>query len=198
MRTLPPFWSTQPIVDSLPDCVIGAAAARQIPALVSRVRSGRLRWCHLPGGPVISACAPRALSEASASLFESSRQDCALMPAFELALPSERQQEQNASMSAMREELHQLAIAERLRLTEIATLDHRHFAVVQQKHTPAFILLPSQMSSDRKVGTIKRTSSTHRQGSSALVQYPPPRDFGLRGARSQSHWLPVRLSPGFR
>jgi hypothetical protein len=91
-----------------------------------------------------------------------------------------------------------IAIAERLRLTEIATLDHRHFAVVQQKHTPAFILLPSQMSSDRKVGTIKRTSSTHRQGSSALVQYPPPRDFGLRGARSQSHWLPVWLPPGFR
>jgi len=28
-------------------------------------------------------------------------------------------------MSAMREELHQLAIAERLRLTEIATLDQR-------------------------------------------------------------------------
>ena len=74
---------------------------------------------------MISACAPRALSEASASFFGASRQDCALMPAFELALPSERQQEQNASMSAMREELHQLAIAERLRLTEIATLDQR-------------------------------------------------------------------------
>ena len=51
-----------------------------------------------------------------------------------------------------------IAIAERLRLTEIATLDHRHFAVVQQKHTPAFILLPSQMSSDRK----SVRSSAHR------------------------------------
>jgi uncharacterized protein len=36
-----------------------------------------------------------------------------------------------------------VAIAERLRLTEIATLDHRHFAVVRPKHTPAFILLPT-------------------------------------------------------
>jgi uncharacterized protein len=36
-----------------------------------------------------------------------------------------------------------IAIAERLRLTEIATLDHRHFAVVQPNHTPAFILLPA-------------------------------------------------------
>jgi len=36
-----------------------------------------------------------------------------------------------------------IAIAERLRLTEIATLDHRHFAVVRPSHTPAFILLPS-------------------------------------------------------
>jgi uncharacterized protein len=36
-----------------------------------------------------------------------------------------------------------IAIAERLRLTEIATLDHRHFAVVRPSHTPVFILLPS-------------------------------------------------------
>jgi uncharacterized protein len=36
-----------------------------------------------------------------------------------------------------------IAIAERLRLTEIATLDHRHFAVVRPSHTPAFTLLPS-------------------------------------------------------
>jgi uncharacterized protein len=36
-----------------------------------------------------------------------------------------------------------IAIAERLRLTEIATLDHRHFAVVRPSHTPAFILLPA-------------------------------------------------------
>jgi hypothetical protein len=28
-----------------------------------------------------------------------------------------------------------IAIAERLQLTEIATLDHRHFAVVQPSHT---------------------------------------------------------------
>jgi uncharacterized protein len=35
-----------------------------------------------------------------------------------------------------------IAIAERLRLSEIATLDHRHFAVVRPSHTRAFVLLP--------------------------------------------------------
>jgi uncharacterized protein len=37
-----------------------------------------------------------------------------------------------------------IAIAERLRLTEIATLDHRHFAVVRPSHTRAFVLLPGR------------------------------------------------------
>jgi predicted nucleic acid-binding protein len=36
-----------------------------------------------------------------------------------------------------------IAIAERLQLTEIATLDHRHFAVVRPSHVQAFTLLPS-------------------------------------------------------
>ena len=35
-----------------------------------------------------------------------------------------------------------VAIAERLRLTEIATLDHRHFNVVRPNHVRAFTLLP--------------------------------------------------------
>jgi uncharacterized protein len=35
-----------------------------------------------------------------------------------------------------------VAIAERLQLTEIATLDHRHFTVVRPRHTAAFVLLP--------------------------------------------------------
>jgi uncharacterized protein len=35
-----------------------------------------------------------------------------------------------------------VAIAERLALTEIATLDHRHFSVVRPRHVPAFSLLP--------------------------------------------------------
>jgi uncharacterized protein len=35
-----------------------------------------------------------------------------------------------------------IAIGERLRLTEIATLDHRHFAVVRPSHIKAFALLP--------------------------------------------------------
>jgi len=34
------------------------------------------------------------------------------------------------------------AIAERLGLTEIATLDHRHFTVIRPRHVRAFALLP--------------------------------------------------------
>lgn len=36
-----------------------------------------------------------------------------------------------------------IAIAERLRLKEVATLDHRHFSVVRPRHVPAFTLLPA-------------------------------------------------------
>jgi uncharacterized protein len=35
-----------------------------------------------------------------------------------------------------------IAAAERLGITEIATLDRRHFSVVRPGHTPAFELLP--------------------------------------------------------
>ncbi len=35
-----------------------------------------------------------------------------------------------------------VAIAERLKLTGIATLDHRHFTVVRPRHVPVFDLLP--------------------------------------------------------
>jgi predicted nucleic acid-binding protein len=35
-----------------------------------------------------------------------------------------------------------VAIAERLELTEIATLDYRHFTVIRPRHVPAFTLLP--------------------------------------------------------
>jgi uncharacterized protein len=35
-----------------------------------------------------------------------------------------------------------VAVAERLGVTEIATLDHRHFTVVRPTHVPAFELLP--------------------------------------------------------
>ncbi len=35
-----------------------------------------------------------------------------------------------------------IAIAERLKLTNVATLDHRHFAVVRPRHVAAFELLP--------------------------------------------------------
>jgi hypothetical protein len=34
------------------------------------------------------------------------------------------------------------AIAERLGLAEIATLDHRHFTVIRPRHVQAFTLLP--------------------------------------------------------
>jgi predicted nucleic acid-binding protein len=36
-----------------------------------------------------------------------------------------------------------ITIAERLGLTEIATVDRRHFTVVRPRHIPAFTLLPS-------------------------------------------------------
>ena len=35
-----------------------------------------------------------------------------------------------------------IAIAERLKLTEVATLDHRHFSVVRPAHTDTLTLLP--------------------------------------------------------
>jgi predicted nucleic acid-binding protein len=35
-----------------------------------------------------------------------------------------------------------IAVAERLNITDIATLDHRHFTVVRPSHTTAFNLLP--------------------------------------------------------
>jgi len=35
-----------------------------------------------------------------------------------------------------------IAIAEGLQLTEVATLDQRHFAVVRPRHVPAFTVLP--------------------------------------------------------
>jgi predicted nucleic acid-binding protein len=34
------------------------------------------------------------------------------------------------------------AIAERLRLHEIATLDHRHFSIIRPRHVRSFALLP--------------------------------------------------------
>ncbi len=37
-----------------------------------------------------------------------------------------------------------IAIAERLNLTTVATLDHRHFTVVRPRHVPEFILLPAK------------------------------------------------------
>jgi hypothetical protein len=37
-----------------------------------------------------------------------------------------------------------IAIAERLRLAEVATIDHRHFSVVRPRHVPAFTLLPAR------------------------------------------------------
>jgi predicted nucleic acid-binding protein len=35
-----------------------------------------------------------------------------------------------------------VAVAERLGILEVATLDHRHFGVVRPRHTAAFALLP--------------------------------------------------------
>ena len=38
-----------------------------------------------------------------------------------------------------------IAIAERLDLNEIATLDRRHFTVVRPRHVDAFTLLPERL-----------------------------------------------------
>ncbi|HMG62026.1 MAG TPA: PIN domain-containing protein [Streptosporangiaceae bacterium] len=35
-----------------------------------------------------------------------------------------------------------VAVAERLNLTEVATIDHRHFTVVRPRHVQSFTLLP--------------------------------------------------------
>jgi predicted nucleic acid-binding protein len=37
-----------------------------------------------------------------------------------------------------------IAAAERLRVTEIATVDRRHFSVVRPTHAPAFRLVPER------------------------------------------------------
>jgi uncharacterized protein len=36
-----------------------------------------------------------------------------------------------------------ITIAERLKVTEVATFDRRHFTVVRPRHVPAFALLPN-------------------------------------------------------
>lgn len=36
-----------------------------------------------------------------------------------------------------------IAVAERLKITEVATLDHRHFTVVRPRHAKALTLLPN-------------------------------------------------------
>ncbi|MFC6074290.1 hypothetical protein [Microbispora bryophytorum] len=38
-----------------------------------------------------------------------------------------------------------VAVAERLGITEVATLDRRHFTVVRPQHTGAFMLLPERL-----------------------------------------------------
>jgi uncharacterized protein len=40
-----------------------------------------------------------------------------------------------------------IAIAERLRLDEAATIDHRHFSVVRRRHVPAFTFWPGSRTS---------------------------------------------------
>jgi hypothetical protein len=38
-----------------------------------------------------------------------------------------------------------IAIAERLNLTEVATVDRKHFSIVRPRHVPAFRLLPQTL-----------------------------------------------------
>jgi hypothetical protein len=44
-----------------------------------------------------------------------------------------------------------LAVAERLRLTDVATLDRRHFTIVRPSHTHALNLLPQEASRQARI-----------------------------------------------
>lgn len=50
--------------------------------------------------------------------------------------------EQYASLPLGTSDASVIALAERLAVTEVATLDHRHFTVVRPRHTASLILLP--------------------------------------------------------
>jgi predicted nucleic acid-binding protein len=50
--------------------------------------------------------------------------------------------EQYANLPLGTSDASVVAIAERERITEIATLDHRHFTVLRPRHVSAFTLLP--------------------------------------------------------
>ncbi len=51
--------------------------------------------------------------------------------------------EQYASLGLGGTDASIVAIAERLHIAQIATMDRRHFAVVRPRHVDAFTLLPS-------------------------------------------------------
>ena len=53
--------------------------------------------------------------------------------------------EQYADMHLGTTDASVIALAERLNITEIATLDRRHFTAVRPSHTAAFSLLPEQL-----------------------------------------------------
>jgi hypothetical protein len=68
-----------------------------------------------------------------------------------------------------------IAIAERLQLTEIATLDHRHFTVVRPRHTAAFVLLPaSDAALQRRHGTAYGANTVTSITSSPKRSRPSP------------------------
>ena len=65
----------------------------------------------------------------------------------ELTLPDERRladhEKQYASLGLGGTDASLVAIAERLEIAQIATMDRRHFGVVRPRHVDAFTLLPA-------------------------------------------------------
>ena len=50
--------------------------------------------------------------------------------------------EQHADLGLGGTDASLVAVAERLAITDIATIDHRHFSVVRPNHAAAFRILP--------------------------------------------------------
>ena len=51
-----------------------------------------------------------------------------------------------------------IAIAERLNLTEVATVDRKHFSIVRPRHVSAFRLLPEALESTHALRRLRATA----------------------------------------
>jgi hypothetical protein len=88
------------------------------------------------GGPAEEARFLRAVAGGDFELVELTVEDYARMAEFVDQYADARLGTTDASV---------IALAERLRITEEATTDRRHFPIVRPRHTAAFTLLPEQL-----------------------------------------------------